>query len=94
MLNNATMFVNKYTELKNDYNTEGTAYSQILSTLSTDYDNLKNKCSNIPSLLEITSNIYAQRFEVTSSSSITNKLIIILLIFAAIAFFRNFLQGK
>ncbi|CXH21659.1 BIR protein [Plasmodium berghei] len=51
--NNATSFVNTYTELNNNYNTKGTAYSQILSALSTDYNNLKNKCSNIPTLSEI-----------------------------------------
>ncbi|ETB60534.1 hypothetical protein YYC_02799 [Plasmodium yoelii 17X] len=80
------MFVNKYTELNTGYNTEGTAYSQILSILLTDYDNLKNKRSNIPSIPEITPKIYAQISEVTlSSSSIGNILFIVLSIFGAIA---------
>ncbi|SCL87042.1 Plasmodium variant antigen protein Cir/Yir/Bir, putative, partial [Plasmodium berghei] len=33
----------KYKELNN----KGSSYNKILSTLSTDYNNLKNKCSNI-----------------------------------------------
>ncbi|SCL83918.1 BIR protein [Plasmodium berghei] len=53
MSNNATSFVNKYTELNNIYNNEGVPHSQILSALSTDYNNLKNKCKNCPSLPEI-----------------------------------------
>ncbi|SCL84412.1 Plasmodium variant antigen protein Cir/Yir/Bir, putative, partial [Plasmodium berghei] len=44
----ANQFVEKYKELNGDSsNTEGTSYNKILSTLSTDYNNLKNKCSNI-----------------------------------------------
>ncbi|ETB56385.1 hypothetical protein YYC_05814 [Plasmodium yoelii 17X] len=81
LLNNATMPFNKYTELKNDYNTEGTAYSQILSTLSTYYNNLKNKRSNIPSLPGIATEFFAP------SSSIATKLFIVLSIFGAIALF-------
>ncbi|SCL82567.1 BIR protein, partial [Plasmodium berghei] len=50
--NNATSFVNKYTELNNIYNNEGAPHSQILSALSTDYNNLKKERDNIPSLPE------------------------------------------
>ncbi|CXI37613.1 BIR protein [Plasmodium berghei] len=83
--NNANDFVKKYTELNNIYNIEGTLHSQILSALSTDYDNIKKKCSNIQSLPDIktTQNsvkspeqngqssepISAQASEVTSSNS-------------------------
>ncbi|CXH19354.1 Plasmodium variant antigen protein Cir/Yir/Bir, putative, partial [Plasmodium berghei] len=98
---NAVSFVKKYTELNNHYITEDTAYSQIMSALSTDYNNLRNKCSNIPSLLEKkieqttvirSENNFeqtsAQTSEVTSSSSlIGNKLFTVLSVFGAIAFF-------
>ncbi|WBY59669.1 PIR protein [Plasmodium yoelii yoelii] len=58
------------------------AYNQILSTLSTDYNNLKNycnikgaNCKDFPSIPEITPNISVQISEVTSSSSsLGNKL--------------------
>ncbi|SCL86671.1 BIR protein [Plasmodium berghei] len=94
----ANKFVKKYQELDGDSNnTEGTSYSKILSTLSTDYNNLKNKCSNIPTLPEVNTSQNtpkspgqnsAQTSEVTPlSSSIGNKLIPVLLIFSAIAFF-------
>ncbi|SCL83820.1 BIR protein [Plasmodium berghei] len=98
----ANKFVQKYKELNGDSsNTEGTSYNKMLSTLSTDYNNLKNKCSNIASFPEIntSTNIEkspeqasvqnsAQTSEVTSlSSSIGNKLIPVLSIFGAIAFF-------
>ncbi|SCL81543.1 BIR protein [Plasmodium berghei] len=94
----ANQFVQKYKELNNN---KGSSYNKILSTLSTDYNNLKNKCSNIASFPEIntSTNIEkspeqasvqnsAQTSEVTSlSSSIGNKLIPVLSIFGAIAFF-------
>ncbi|CXJ30153.1 BIR protein [Plasmodium berghei] len=98
--NNANDFVNKYTELKDGSNIEGTLHSQILSALLTDYDNIKKKCNNIPSLLETkieqttvikSENNFeqtsAQTSRVTSSSPIGNKLFIVLSIFGAIAFF-------
>ncbi|CXH20715.1 BIR protein [Plasmodium berghei] len=101
----AKQFVEKYKNLnENSNNTEGTSYNKILSTLSTDYNNLKNKCSNIASFPEINTSTNtakitkqtseqtvqnsAQTSEVASlSSSIGNKLIPVLSIFGAIAFF-------
>ncbi|ETB60751.1 hypothetical protein YYC_02360 [Plasmodium yoelii 17X] len=45
-------FVKKYEQLKKDLDiTKDNSYSQIFSILSKDYDNLKNKCNNFPSLL-------------------------------------------
>ncbi|CXH21493.1 BIR protein [Plasmodium berghei] len=106
--NTATSFVNTYTELNNNYNAKGTAYSQILSALSTDYNNLKTKCKDCSSLpaIKTTQNhvlssknnseqssgqssrqFSAKTYEVTSSSSIGNKLFTVLSIFGAIAFF-------
>ncbi|SBW38177.1 BIR protein [Plasmodium berghei] len=100
LLNNANDFVNKYTELNNKYNNEVAPHSQILSVLSTDYDNIKKKCNNIPSLLEKkieqttvikSENNFeqtsAQTSRVTSSSPIGNKLFTFLSIFGAMAFF-------
>ncbi|CDS44688.1 hypothetical protein YYC_02809 [Plasmodium yoelii 17X] len=88
LLNNANEFVNKYQEL-NGYsnNTGGSSYQQILSALSTDYDNLKNKSTNVTSLPEITAKVSALISGDTSSSSIGNKLFTVLSIFGAIAFF-------
>ncbi|CXI28619.1 BIR protein [Plasmodium berghei] len=73
--NNATNFVNTYTEL-NNYNGEGTAYRQILSSLSTDYDNIKKKCSNIPSLPDIktTQNATKSPEKVSATISVTNSV--------------------
>ncbi|SBW38311.1 BIR protein [Plasmodium berghei] len=100
-LEKANQFVKKYQELDGDSNnTEGTSYNKILSTLSTDYNNLKNKCNdtlsfpsietaqNTTKITEQTVQNSAQTSEVASlSSSIGNKLIPILSIFGAIAFF-------
>ncbi|ETB56441.1 hypothetical protein YYC_05586 [Plasmodium yoelii 17X] len=84
----ATSFVNKYKELNNDYTIEGTARSKILSVLLTDYNNLKNEHKDVPSLPEITTNLSALKSEnISSSSSIGNKLLTVLSIFGAIAFF-------
>ncbi|CDU20364.1 uncharacterized protein PY17X_1400900 [Plasmodium yoelii] len=45
-------FFKKYEELKKDSSITGNnSYIKILYTLSDDYDNLKNKCNNSPSLL-------------------------------------------
>ncbi|CDS44870.1 PIR protein [Plasmodium yoelii] len=91
--NNAIDFIIKYTELKNGSNIKDNLHNQILSALSTNYNNLKNKCdnakpSNFSSLPEITTNISALTSEYTSSSSsIGNKLFTVLSIFGAIAFF-------
>ncbi|CDU18694.1 PIR protein [Plasmodium yoelii] len=86
---NANEFVKKYQEL-NAYsnNTDDSTYRQILSSLSTNYDHLKTKCKNDQPLPEITANIYALTSgETSSSSSGTNKLLTVLSIFGAIAFF-------
>ncbi|ETB56082.1 hypothetical protein YYC_05882, partial [Plasmodium yoelii 17X] len=100
--NDAKEFVNKYNELNEDHSITGNdSYSQILCTLSTDYNNLKSKCSDSSSFPEIKTPtncvkifkqssqlISAQNSEdASSSSSITNKLFIVLSIFGAIAFF-------
>ncbi|SBW38216.1 Plasmodium variant antigen protein Cir/Yir/Bir, putative [Plasmodium berghei] len=53
LLNNSNDFVKKYTELKDDNTIEDTVRSKIVSTLLTDYNNLKTKCKNCPSLREI-----------------------------------------
>ncbi|SCL86666.1 BIR protein [Plasmodium berghei] len=45
--NDANNFVNKYTALNNDCNINGTVRSKIFSTLSTDYDNIKNECKDV-----------------------------------------------
>ncbi|CXJ30287.1 BIR protein [Plasmodium berghei] len=94
----AKEFVEKYKNLnENSNNTEGSPYRKILSTLSNDYNNLKNKCDSFPTISEINTSTNtakrpeqasAQASEVTlSSSSIGNKLIPVLSIFGAIAFF-------
>ncbi|ETB56451.1 hypothetical protein YYC_05596 [Plasmodium yoelii 17X] len=87
--NNVKEFVKKYTELNNKYSNEDTELSKILSALSTDYNNLKNRCKHIQSLPEITEfSALASTYEVISSSSSTgNKLFTVLSIFGAIAFF-------
>ncbi|EAA15900.1 putative yir2 protein [Plasmodium yoelii yoelii] len=89
LLNSANEFVSKYQELCEDSNnTDGSSYKQILSALSTDYNNLKNKHSSNTPLPDITADMSAYISRVTSSSSSTgNKLFTILSIFGAIAFF-------
>ncbi|CAD2086369.1 PIR protein CIR protein [Plasmodium vinckei lentum] len=50
----ANEFVQNFKELNEDSNINGnTSYRKLLSTLSDDYDNLKNKCPNFQSLPEI-----------------------------------------
>ncbi|CDU20350.1 PIR protein [Plasmodium yoelii] len=81
-------FVRKYEELKKNYNiTEDSPYNQVLSILSTDYNNFKNKCKILPSLPTIDKKPHAQSSEATSSSSISKNLFIVLSIFGAIGFF-------
>ncbi|ETB56052.1 hypothetical protein YYC_05914 [Plasmodium yoelii 17X] len=94
-------FVQKYKNLKEDSSiTKNNSCSQILSSLSKYYDDFKNYCTSkgvnckqYPSLpvIETKDNSVhssAQIYEDTSSSSsITNKLFIVLSIFGAIAFF-------
>ncbi|ETB56501.1 hypothetical protein YYC_05540 [Plasmodium yoelii 17X] len=84
----AGQFVKKYEKLKNESGiTTNSSYSKALCTLSTDYDNLKNKCKDFTLLPEITTKCSAQMSVVTSSSSIANKLFIVLSIFGAIGIF-------
>ncbi|CDS44162.1 PIR protein [Plasmodium yoelii] len=58
-LNKANQFVEEYKELnENSNNTDNSPYRKILSTLSSDYNNLKNECKNaqdinFPNLPEI-----------------------------------------
>ncbi|CDS44807.1 PIR protein [Plasmodium yoelii] len=98
-LNSAKIFVDQYKKLKGDSNiTENSSYDKILYTLSKDYDNFKNKCSGIncsnissfPSI-EKAENFVGSIVQISevasSSSSITNKLFIVLSIFGVIAFF-------
>ncbi|ETB56087.1 hypothetical protein YYC_05869 [Plasmodium yoelii 17X] len=94
----ADKFVKKYEELKNNSSiTTNSSYSKVLCTLSADYDNLKNKCKKFILLPEINTtqnslkcseNILKQISEdASSSSSITNKLLLVLSIFGAIGIF-------
>ncbi|SCL83777.1 Plasmodium variant antigen protein Cir/Yir/Bir, putative [Plasmodium chabaudi chabaudi] len=95
--NYAEDFVKKFEKLNENYsNTDGSSFRQILCTLSTDYNNLKNdydkNCSgysDIPQLSEIkTPPSSLHDFEVTSSSSsIASKLIPVLSVFVAIPIF-------
>ncbi|SCL91039.1 Plasmodium variant antigen protein Cir/Yir/Bir, putative [Plasmodium chabaudi adami] len=97
-LDEANNFAVKYNDLNNDSNhKEGSLYSQILSTLSKDYNKLKEECDNgqskkFPSLPQIippksSTHTYGEtdiQFSdvETSSSSITSTLIPVLLAFA------------
>ncbi|EAA19313.1 putative yir3 protein, partial [Plasmodium yoelii yoelii] len=100
-LEDAKKFVDQYKRLEGDSSiTEKSSYNQLLSTLLTDYNNFINKCtsngvnctnfSSLPTIEKPKNYIQssAQTSEVTSSSSsIGNKLFIVLSIFGAIAFF-------
>ncbi|CXI57227.1 BIR protein [Plasmodium berghei] len=86
----SSQFAKKYEELNKGSNiNEDSPYYPLLSTLSNDYNNFKNKCNDTSSFPEIeTRKFYGQFYEaVSSSSSIANKLIPILSIFGAIAIF-------
>ncbi|CDS44935.1 PIR protein [Plasmodium yoelii] len=78
----ANQFVEKYKELNGDSDiTEDSPYYQVLSTLSNDYNNIKNECrdcqySNFPTLPT-----YSRR------SVIKNTLISIAFIFASVSIF-------
>ncbi|VTZ79252.1 PIR protein [Plasmodium yoelii] len=100
-LENANKFVEKYKELNsNSDNTKDEVYYQVLSTLSSDYNNLKDYCdSNSIDCSEITfltstnteeNGVQSseESCDVTSSSlSIVKKLILALLIFSVISIF-------
>ncbi|CDS45065.1 YIR protein, partial [Plasmodium yoelii] len=83
-LNDDNQFDKIYKELNKD-----SSYSQLLTTLSTDYNKLKEKCNKISSSQpKGTEQILVQSsVDTSSSSSIGNKLISVLSIFGAIAFF-------
>ncbi|EAA20152.1 putative yir4 protein [Plasmodium yoelii yoelii] len=95
---NASNFVNKYKEMnENSDITSNGSYKQLLSTLSKDYDNFKNKYNNsqhfksspIPTIEGIQTS--AQQIlqisgDTSSSSSIGNRLFTVLSIFGVIAF--------
>ncbi|ETB59974.1 hypothetical protein YYC_02814 [Plasmodium yoelii 17X] len=93
-LNYANEFSIKYKELNGDSSiTNDNSYNKLLCTLSNDYDNFKKKYKDSLSFptIEKPKNC-VQRLEqisqdASSSSSITNKLFIVLSIFGAIAFF-------
>ncbi|ETB56057.1 hypothetical protein YYC_05903 [Plasmodium yoelii 17X] len=99
-LNGANEFANKYKDLNEDHSITGNnLYNQLLCTLSTDYDNFKKKYNNVQSCkssplptiekcVQSSELKSAQTFGVASSSStIGNKLFIVLSIFGVIAFF-------
>ncbi|CAD2089400.1 CIR protein PIR protein [Plasmodium vinckei lentum] len=51
----ASEFATRFKQFSTDPNNiEGNSYNKILSTISNDYDNLKKKCKNFPSLPELT----------------------------------------
>ncbi|EAA15487.1 uncharacterized protein PY17X_1471201 [Plasmodium yoelii] len=95
---NAKQFVNKYKEMnENSDITNNSSYNELLSTLSKDYDNFMNKYNNskyfksspLPTIEEIKTpaqKILQSSEDTSSSSSVTNKLFTVLLIFGAIAF--------
>ncbi|VTZ71429.1 PIR protein [Plasmodium yoelii] len=88
-LKDDNQFTKIYKELNNGHDvTNDSSYNQLLSTLSTDYDKLKNECKNIlSSQPKGTEQILVQSsVDTSSSSSIGNKLISVLSIFGAIGF--------
>ncbi|EUD69631.1 hypothetical protein YYG_05147 [Plasmodium vinckei petteri] len=74
-LSYAKKFANKFEELNNDSkNIEDSSYTKLLSTLSNDYDNLKNKCPSFQSLPEIkTSQRSAQNIVVAPAQISVDK---------------------
>ncbi|EAA16432.1 uncharacterized protein PY17X_1471701 [Plasmodium yoelii] len=100
-LEKANEFVGKYEKINEDpNNTNSNSYRQVLCTLSNDYDNFKKKCkdikcSNSSSFPTIEKNKIpvncpertVQISDDASSSSIANKLFIVLSIFGAIGIF-------
>ncbi|ETB56474.1 hypothetical protein YYC_05547 [Plasmodium yoelii 17X] len=94
----ANEFANKYEEIKKySSNTKNSSFSKILSTLSTDYNKLKNKCNSNSSFPSIETIQSSEKDSVeksglvsevaSSSSSISKNLFIVLSIFGAIGFF-------
>ncbi|CAD2085892.1 PIR protein CIR protein [Plasmodium vinckei lentum] len=92
----ANEFAQKYNQLNEDSNDKSNSYKNILYNLSTDYNKLKkylsDNCSNPSDIssfpeIEIPPDGPFEIIEATSSSSIANKLIPVLLIFSAIPVF-------
>ncbi|ETB60843.1 hypothetical protein YYC_02126 [Plasmodium yoelii 17X] len=85
-LNDNNKFFDEYQKLLNDSDTGNgnSYYNQLLSTLSTDYDKLKNECKKISSSQP--KETMQSSEDTSSSSSIGNKLISVLSIFGAIGF--------
>ncbi|WBY57044.1 PIR protein [Plasmodium yoelii yoelii] len=78
----AKEFVKKYEQLNGNYSITGnSSYNKMLSSLSTDYNKLKDKYKDSSSLPAIKST------QITSSSSIANNLLLVLSIFGAIGIF-------
>ncbi|VTZ71958.1 PIR protein [Plasmodium yoelii] len=99
-IQNANKFVEKYNELNNDSdNAKDEVYCQVLSTLSNDYNNLKDYCDsnsidcrNIPFFTSTKTEEHGVQSseeicDDTPSFSIVKKLILALLIFSTISIF-------
>ncbi|CXH20685.1 BIR protein [Plasmodium berghei] len=78
----AQEFAKKYDDLNENYNnTKGSPYNKILSTLSNDYNNFKNKCNGAQSIKFPTLPTYSRR------SVIKKTIISIVFIFVAVSIF-------
>ncbi|VTZ78719.1 PIR protein [Plasmodium yoelii] len=81
-LNNAKKFVEMYDALNEDYYSgKGSPYNQLLSTLSNDYCNLKNKCNQFPTLPT-----YSRRFVIKRTLIPIAFMIVALSIFLGIEY--------
>ncbi|EUD72214.1 hypothetical protein YYG_02915 [Plasmodium vinckei petteri] len=71
---NASEFVRKFEEFNKDSNNiEDSSYTKLLSTISNDYDNLKKKCKNFPSLPELTPQKIPVKNSVENPAGISGK---------------------
>ncbi|VTZ66764.1 CIR protein [Plasmodium chabaudi chabaudi] len=93
-LGDAKKFVAEYEKLNgNPNNTENSSYRKVLYSLSTEYNNLKNKCSVFQPLSDIktTQSFVEGSLEsseaISPSSSTASKLIAVLSIFVAMPIF-------
>ncbi|CDU17119.1 YIR protein [Plasmodium yoelii] len=81
-LKNAKKFAEAYDALNEDYNYgKGSPYNQLLSTLSNDYCNLKNKCNQFPTLPT-----YSRRFVIKRTLIPIAFMIVALSIFLGIEY--------
>ncbi|ETB60862.1 hypothetical protein YYC_02110 [Plasmodium yoelii 17X] len=74
--NKANQFVEKYGKLYKNYNNiDSSPYRNILSTLSTDYNNLKNECSDISSFpsIETANNFVKISEKASGENSVSNS---------------------